>query len=159
MPLRSVRSLLFSALLAVLISACSDPSPEEATESLTVLSAWGRETLPGSKYGALYITIENESVRIRKLVELSTPAAAKAEIHNHISENNILKMVHVPELTVLGSTTLQFMPGGLHIMLQGLSAPLVAGSTLTLTLTFDSDQIIDIEVPILSSADALERLN
>jgi copper(I)-binding protein len=110
--------ILISILISILLSGCSDPPLVAATDAITISKAWAREAPPGSKNGALYVTIENKSEAPRKLVGLASASAAKAEVHNHISENNIMKMVHVPELSLPGSTTLQFKPGGLHVMLR-----------------------------------------
>jgi periplasmic copper chaperone A len=44
-----------------------------------------------------------------------------------------------------------FTPGGLHIMLTGLEAPLVEGERFTLTLQFEVSEPITVEVPVKSS--------
>ena len=41
-------------------------------------------------------------------------------------------------------------PGGHHIMLMGLHKRLIAGEMIDLTLEFESGQILDISVPVVS---------
>jgi copper(I)-binding protein len=83
-----------------------------------------------------------------RLVSVSTPAAKKAELHNHIMEGGLMKMrpVGVVEVTPGDPSVLQ--PGGLHIMLMGLSQPLVEGNSFPLTLNFERAGSIEVEVMI-----------
>ena len=49
---------------------------------LVVERAWARASV--IKTGAAYVTIRNEGKEMDKLVGVSTPVAAKAELHTHI---------------------------------------------------------------------------
>jgi copper(I)-binding protein len=41
-------------------------------------------------------------------------------------------------------------PGGYHIMLIGLKAPLEAGTTIDLSLEFESGKTFDLTIPVVS---------
>ena len=54
--------------------------------------------------------------------------------------------VEIIEITPDAPTTLQ--PGGMHVMLMGLEAALVQGTTFPMTLTFERAGDIDIQVNV-----------
>ena len=53
------------------------------------------------------------------------------------TENGMMKMAQLTEgLPLAAGQAVELKPGGNHLMLIGLTAPLVAGETVPLTLTF-----------------------
>ena len=53
-----------------------------------------------------------------------------------MNEGGMSQMREMPTVDVKAGGTVSFEPGGKHIMLVGLSHPLVAGDSFPLTLTF-----------------------
>ena len=45
----------------------------------------------------------------------------------------------------------ELKPGGLHVMLLGLAAPLAEGATIPVTLTFEKAGAITVEVPVMKA--------
>ena len=79
----------------------------------------------------------------------SSPAAKTAELHETVDENGVMKMVHHPEgWEIPAGGTLELKPGGKHIMLIGLTAPLVAGEKIKVTLNFEKAGAQTIDVPV-----------
>jgi periplasmic copper chaperone A len=104
---------------------------------LAVTGAWSRATPPGATVGVVYFTLGNETKKSDRLLKLSTPVASKAEVHRTEVLDGIARMREVAVLHVDAGQTLQFEPGGLHVMLTGLRKPLVAGTTFDLELSFE----------------------
>jgi hypothetical protein len=104
---------------------------------LTVTNAWSRTTPPVAKVGVVYFTLKNDTAKSDRLLKLSTPVATKVEVHRTEVLDGIARMREVAVLHVDAGQTLEFQPGGLHVMLMGLKKPLVAGTTYELDLQFE----------------------
>ena len=102
---------------------------------LDVSGAWARATPPGAETGAVYLTI-NSPVADR-LVAVSSPAAAKAAVHTMTMAGMVMKMRPLPALDIPAGKPVMLQPGGLHIMLEGLKAPLRQGQSFPLALQFE----------------------
>ena len=77
--------------------------------------------------------------------------ARKARLHGHIVEAGIVKMRPIEAIEVAPGAPLVLEPGGVHIMLMGLKAPLEAGTAFPLTLRFEKAGAIEIEVRVQSA--------
>jgi copper(I)-binding protein len=106
-------------------------------DGLTVTNAWSRSTPPVSKVGVVYFTLKNDTGKSDRLLKLTTPVAAKVEVHRTEVLDGIARMREVAVLHVDPDQTLEFQPGGLHVMLTGLRKPLVAGTTYEVELLFE----------------------
>jgi len=103
---------------------------------LEISNAWARATAPGAAVGAAYLRIVNTGASEDTLLAMTTDAAQTAELHQSSTENGVARMRPAGPRDIPGGQSLAVEPGGLHVMLNGLRAPLVAGSTLSLTLVF-----------------------
>ena len=116
---------------------------------LTIVNAMARPTLtPQSTVTAIYFSIVNNSSSPDTLTALATPLAATATIHQTKMENDVVSMASIDEVKIPAGATVPFAPGGLHIMLKGLKAPLKKGDVVPLTLTFSTSGSIEIRVPV-----------
>lgn len=87
--------------------------------------------------GAVYLTVVNGTAEDDQLAAVSSPVAQAAELHETVDDNGVMRMHHEPEgFAVPAGGALQLAPGGKHVMLIGLTAPLAVGDTIMLTLTF-----------------------
>ena len=106
--------------------------------------------------GAAYLTILNGLDQDVRLASAASPNAKVVEIHETIAENGVMRMVPQPDGFVIpAGTALELMPGGKHIMLFDLTAPLIPGDTLELTLNFDTSTSMTLTVPVMEIGDAL----
>ena len=141
--MRIVRRGMAVVLLLMGLVACGGGG-------LTVKDAWARSSPMNADTGALYFTIVNRSGQDDALVGVSTEVAATAELHRSHMEGDVMKMEPVPggRVEVPAGQTVTFAPGGLHVMLMGLKAPLKAGSTFEVTLHFEraGDVTVTVEV-------------
>jgi copper(I)-binding protein len=108
---------------------------EAAPANIVVTQAWSRATPGGSKVAGGYFTIENKGPVADKLLSASTDAAKKVEIHKMAVTEGVMTMRPVEGgLTIEPGRTVRFAPGGLHLMIVGLSASLKQGDQVPVSL-------------------------
>lgn len=95
------------------------------------------ETSAGMKNGVLLMSIENTGAKTDKLIDVETPVATVAEIHQMAEEKGIMKMREVGAVTIESGKKVTLGPNGYHIMLMGLKQPLVVGKAFPATLKFE----------------------
>lgn len=100
---------------------------------VTVGQAWSRATAPGQDSGV--VTLHILSQHDARLVAVSSPASASAEIHRMTHENGVMKMRQLDALALPAKRDVVLGNDGNHLMLLGLKKPLQAGETLALMLT------------------------
>ena len=74
--------------------------------------------------------------------------AGAAELHNHIMENGIARMRRVDAIDVPAGNSVTLKPGGYHLMLTDLKAPLKEGDLVKLTLVFEKAGEIEVEATV-----------
>lgn len=134
------------ALVAVVVlSACSPaPSNTAGTGGIVVTDSWTMATPPGAAVGAGYMTISNQGAAAVRLTGGETAAAERVEVHNMSMDGGVMTMRPVEGgLEVPAGGSVELKPGGLHLMLIGLKAPLTEGGSVPLTLMFDNGTRVD----------------
>jgi copper(I)-binding protein len=116
--------------------------------NLIVSGAAARATPPGTTVGAVYFSITNAGAAADRLESVSTPAARLVELHATSMVNGVMQMREVGTVECAPGATVRAQPGGLHVMLIGLSAPLRLGSTLDVSLKFHAAGVLMLKVPI-----------
>ena len=120
--------------LAALLAALLLPAAAHAAD-LTVTDAFSRAT-PGRGPGAGYVTIQGGDAPDR-LLSVTSPRAAKVALHSMMMQGDVMRMREVDAIDVPAGATVKLAPGGLHMMLEGLSAPLKPGEHVRLVLRFE----------------------
>jgi copper(I)-binding protein len=109
-----------------------------AAGNLVITQAWSRATPGGAQVAGGYLTIENKGALPDRLLSASTSAARKVEIHEMALDKGIMTMRPVDGgLFIEAGKTVKFEPGGRHLMLLGLAAPLTEGSQVSVSLAFE----------------------
>ena len=108
--------------------------PSRAAARIEIGQPWARATPGMAQIGAVYLTIRAPAAD--RLVSLSSPVAARAELHESAMAGMVMKMRPLAEVAIPAGQTVALAPGGMHIMLVGLKAPLREGQSFALTLTF-----------------------
>jgi periplasmic copper chaperone A len=107
-----------------------------------------------AKNGAVYVEIRNTGTEPDRLIGVSTSAAEKAELHRTAKEGEILTMSDVPALVIAPDDSALLHPGGLHITLTGLKAPLQAETEFPLILHFEKAGPVEVAVRVERRAPA-----
>jgi len=137
------RLLIVSALLA--LAACN----KLAGPAVAVSDAWARATAPGQG-GAVYATIDNNGRTGDRLLSVTTDRASMAMIHEGGMDNGVARMRMIDSLDIPARTGAKLAPGGNHIMLEGLKAPLVAGDTFQVTMNFERSGEVAVPVSVVA---------
>jgi periplasmic copper chaperone A len=117
------------AMLLAATAAATQPS------QIQIKDAWARATPGRAENGAAYLTIVSPVPD--RLVAVSTPVAKKAELHMMSMEGGVMRMRPLDGIDLAANRPVTLKPGGMHIMLTGLTAPLQANQSITLTLSFE----------------------
>jgi copper(I)-binding protein len=132
-----IRGLLGIALLVA--SAAAPACAEEVKAGdLVITQAWSRATPGGAKIGGGYLTIENKGSTPDRLIGGSGDVASKIEVHEMSMKNGVMTMRPLDNgLTIEPGKTVKLAPGGFHLMLFDLKAPLKQGDKVPVTLEFE----------------------
>lgn len=154
MPTLPLRSFVFGLFLALAAFAVLAGTPAEARDyrlgTLTIGHPWARPST--GKTGAAYFTIANSGPAEDALIGVESAAAAKSELHEMTMDGAIMRMRAVPRLAVAAGKSVAVAPGGLHVMLIGLKAPLRDGEAFPMTLVFEKAGRIAVSVQVQASA-------
>ncbi len=136
----------------VVIALCALAAPAFAGDSrlgdLVVSDPWARATIGQAKAGAAYLTVANNGAAADRLVAVETPAAKRSELHGHTMDGGVMRMRPVEAIELAPGAPVVLRPGGLHVMLMGLKAPLEEGARFPLTLIFEKAGRLEVEVPV-----------
>jgi periplasmic copper chaperone A len=139
-----LRAVLFTVPFVAVVAAAGDTSGVDVKAS----DAWARATAPGAGVAAVYLVIQG-GAREDRLVNVKTARAAMAQVHSVTTEAGVSRMREMTDGVVIPARgTVTFAPQGLHIMLMGLQAPLVAGESFTVTLEFAAAGKREVEVQV-----------
>lgn len=114
--------------------------PASATVSgslITYVDQWIRQPSSTSKNTAAYFKITNTSDKdvIIKEAIAEEGLCERIEIHGYKKEETeVKKMYKLETVTIPAKTTIEFVPGGLHVMLLGLKKPITKDSNISLIL-------------------------
>ncbi|MBR0756792.1 copper chaperone PCu(A)C [Bradyrhizobium jicamae] len=128
------------SLSAVAITVLAAPARAEDVKAgdLVITQAWTRATPNGAKIGGGYVTIENKGTTPDRLVGGAGDIAGKVEIHEMAMDNGVMKMRPIDKgLTIEPGKTVKLAPGGYHLMMFDLKAPLKQGDKVPVTLQFE----------------------
>ena len=119
-----------------------------ASAQVTVENAWARATPPGAKLGAGYLLIRNGGSAADRLLAASTPAAERVELHTTVREGDVARMRQVKAYDVPALGRLELKPGGSHLMLVNLKAPLKEGQKIPAVLKFEKAGEVKAELDV-----------
>lgn len=170
------RALLGALVLvaSVAVAACGDAT--ESTTGIVVTGAWARTSPMDATNGAAYFTVTSEAADSLIGVKADASVAAKVELHETAMAMPTQSTMGMGADTTMGmgsgstmpmgemtmrpvaaidlpaGTAVSLQPGGYHVMLFDLAAPLEVGDTITLTLVFTTADEVVVKVPVLDEA-------
>jgi copper(I)-binding protein len=131
-------------------SAATPASTAPAT--LSADGAWTRVNPMVDQAGVAYMVLHNNGSSDDALVAVTSPAAATVELNETVADpsSGMMGMQPVAAIPVPAGGTTELKEGGYHLMLVGLVAPLVEGTTIELTLTFQSGSTLTVPAQVRS---------
>jgi copper(I)-binding protein len=129
-----MKKIVFLVLIGAMWLAACGPAGI-TTGILDIKNPWARPAAEGAN-GAVYFVIENGTSQDDVLVSGRTDIASVVELHESQMDGDHMSMHHQDEVVLPAGEAVEFSPGGLHIMLVGLTRQLKAGETFDITLVF-----------------------
>jgi copper(I)-binding protein len=138
--------ILFLGLAALLPVAAH--AQDVTSKGVTVAHPWARATPGGATVGAAFLEIKTDKNTSDRLIGVSSPVAAKAEVHSSSMQNGIMKMRYLDGIDLKPGETHVLKPMGEHIMLFKLKHPLKKGDLVDLTLNFKNAGAITVKAKV-----------
>lgn len=140
-----------------------------ASADVVIDGAWARTSAAGADMGAAYMTISSTAGDRLVDVRVDATVAEMAQIHEVVMAGGDMDtddtmmttdstaapemvMQEVDEIVIAAGGMTELKPGGYHIMLMKLAAPLEAGSTIDVTLVFADAGEKTITIPVRDDA-------
>ena len=103
----------------------------------------------GARSAAGYLEIVNQGSAPDRLLGVETGGAKRAMLHStDHDDDGVARMVHLDAVEIPADGTVTLAPGGVHIMLMGLTKPLKEGDEIELTLTLEKAGEVKVKVKV-----------
>jgi len=129
------------ACLALLLLALPAAAHDFRAGSLRIEHPWARATIGNLRMTAGFLVVVNDGTTPDRLVAVEIPGATMVELH--VTENGMMRRVAAFEVPAGGR--LEVTPGGAHLMIGPLQAPLLEGDRLPGTLIFEQAGAVAVE--------------
>ncbi|MBP7252184.1 MAG: copper chaperone PCu(A)C [Alphaproteobacteria bacterium] len=126
----------FCFVVALLCSTSAAFAHSAQQGDIQIGHIWARATAKGADAGSVYVPLLNKGKTDDALVNVTTPAAASAMLHESKMVDGVSSMTMLDTLPLPVGKPVAMRPGGKHIMLMGLKQQLVEGQNFPLTLKF-----------------------
>lgn len=132
----------------LLASALVFSSFSFANEAIIIEEPFARAVPPGQPNSAAFMTLKNESSDIVRIISATSNVSEVTELHTHTEVDGVMQMRQIDAIEIPADGMTQLKPGGLHVMLIGLTQNLAEGDTVEVTLNFEDGSDRLLEVPV-----------
>ena len=143
MTRKGLVSIVLLILLVSVLTGCAPAGP-----AVTVEDAWSRPSSSAVGVAGAFMTLKNSGREDDRLIAARADVATMVELHETVIENEVMKMQQVSEIVAPARGEVVLKPGGLHIMLMGLTRDLKEGEHIWLALEFASGIEIEVEAEV-----------
>jgi len=139
---------------ALLLPACFANAHEYKAGELEIAHPWSQELPPNAPTVAAYFVIQNHGKTADKLLSVDSPIAGIAQLHEHVMQNDLMKMQQVPAVEIPAGGDVTFAPMAYHVMLLELKdrSLLSDGKRFPLTMHFEKSGDVTVEVTVQKTA-------
>ena len=121
--------------------------------TFTVDGAWARTSPMESTVGVVYMNITPSADDALVGASVDMAIAGMTQVHETTTAaDGSMGMQEIASIPMTAGTPLALVSGGFHIMLMELAKPLETGTSVAVTLTFESGATTIIDVPVLTEA-------
>ncbi|MEN3748897.1 copper chaperone PCu(A)C [Sphingomonas sp. HF-S3] len=157
----------FAGIVALTMLAACQQQPAETRAD----GAWVRLPAVSGNPGAAYFTIRGGSVATT-LVAVKAPFAVRAELHETMSSDGggaashdghagmkggAMSMQPVKDVAVPARGTVEFTPGGKHVMLYDIGPAVKPGERAPIILSFADGKTIEVKAIVVAAGDPAPR--
>ncbi|TFG51822.1 MAG: copper chaperone PCu(A)C [Gemmatimonadales bacterium] len=134
-------------LLPLAVAGCRRERPLATVGEISVMQGWAYPSTAG--LASAYLVLENHGRSADRVNSLSGPEVGDASMHGVRREGVASTMYPLEWLEVPAGGEVAMQPGGIHIMLAGLTRELVVGDTLVLGLDLERAGRVEVRLPIV----------
>lgn len=144
MPIRTLaRAIATLTLMTVGVALA------QTVGGIKIEQPWSRATPAGASVAGGFVRLTNTGDQPDRLLGATFAKAKAVEIHSTIDDAGVMKMRQLPDGVALApGATVELKPGGMHLMLLGLTDGLTAGDKVTGTLQFEKAGSVDVEFSV-----------
>lgn len=125
---------------------------------LEIISPWARATPPGQQIGGIYLGIRNTGTEPISLVKAETPVARRTDLHQIKFDKGYPEMLPADgPVEIRPGEEVEFKPGGLHLMMQGMQELLRVGKSYPLTLSFSDGRTVTVDMIVWDVGTVYEK--
>jgi len=137
-------------LAALLLPACFANAHEYKAGALDIAHPWSQELPPNAPTVAAYFVIDNTGKETDRLLSVDSPIAGVAQLHEHVMQNDLMKMQQVPSVEIPAGGKVTFAPMAYHVMLLEFKdrSLLSDGKQFPLTLHFEKSGDVTVQVSV-----------
>lgn len=128
-------------------SEAADATPESAP-GITLADAVVRLPVMAGSPGAAYFSVSQGSGAPRRIAGVYVEGAERAEMHETATANGVSSMKPVKDVGIESGKTVEFKPGGMHVMLFDIADTLKVGGTTEVTITLDNGDKVSVPARI-----------
>ena len=152
------------ALMAIVLTAACTPPASSPAAGIQASNVWARAAKAGEAMdssstdagmvmdganSAVYMVLTNPGGSPDRLLSAAADVAGAVELHEMIMEGDMMKMQQISGgIEVPANGQVELKPGGLHVMLIGLTRDLTAGETFPVTLQFEGAGEVTVEAEV-----------
>jgi copper(I)-binding protein len=125
-----------------------------AADNVSVQDPYVRLAPPNAAATGAFMVIRNTGDKDVKVVKADNPVSKATELHTHLNEGGVMKMRPVPAIEIKAKGEAVLKPGGLHVMMIDLKAPLKEGDSVPITLTFDDGSSKQVDAKVVRPSPA-----
>jgi copper(I)-binding protein len=146
-----MRNCAVLTVVAALLAGTPALAHEYKASSILIVHPWAKATLAGARTSIGYLTIVNRGKAADRLLKIEGKFASSISVHRMVMEGDVAKMGHVEGIEVKPGETFKLKDHGIHLMFEGLRAPLMEEELLDATLQFEHAGKIKIEFYVQSA--------
>ena len=127
-------------------AGAAGPSSDE--RGLQQQSGFVRAMPPGHPVNGGFFSLKNTSGSDISIVGACSESAKRVEIHEHQMRDGLMRMREVEAIAVAAGDTVEFVSGGYHLMIFGLSSSLALGDNVTVNLKLADGSLVELQLPL-----------
>jgi len=120
-----------------------------AADNVSIQDPYVRLAPPNAPATGAFMVIKNNGDKDVKVLKADNPVSKFTELHTHLNEGGVMKMRPVPSIEVKAKGEAVLKPGGLHVMMIDLKAPMKEGDVVPITLSFDDGSTKQVDAKVV----------
>ena len=143
---------IFVTIFAVFMSLSFVSIASADETQIEVTNAWARPVFMAGRTGAAYFMLKNNGAEDDRLLAVKTTLSERAELHEHIHDQGVMKMRQVDHVDAPAGKMVMFAPGGYHVMIFDVKEKLSEGDSFPLILTFEKAGDVEVTAHVMKQA-------